>query len=114
MGTAFGIALARAGLPVVPTFAALSVGYLVASRREVDSVVLPYLNRARLSYAARRFCDTGACVPWLLAWSPLSAAARPPPWASQASAAQRCGKLCAALSELPGVAQQWSAAPRAP
>ena len=29
-------------------------------RREVDSVVLPYLNRARLSYAARAFLTSGA------------------------------------------------------
>jgi hypothetical protein len=28
-------------------------------RREVDSVVLPYLNRARLSYAARAFFTSG-------------------------------------------------------
>jgi hypothetical protein len=32
VGTAFGIALAKANLPVLPTFAALSVGYLIASR----------------------------------------------------------------------------------
>ncbi|EFN54059.1 hypothetical protein CHLNCDRAFT_8919, partial [Chlorella variabilis] len=59
VGTAFGIALAKANLPVLPTFAALSVGYLIASRREVDSVVLPYLNRARLSYTTRAFYSTG-------------------------------------------------------
>ncbi len=34
-------------------------------RREVDSVVLPYLNRARLSYAARAFLSTGKHG-WLL------------------------------------------------
>ena len=32
VGTVFGIALAKANLPVVPTFAALSVGYLISSR----------------------------------------------------------------------------------
>ena len=32
VGTAFGIALAKANLPVVPTFCALSLGYLMASR----------------------------------------------------------------------------------
>jgi len=58
-GTAFGIAMTRTNLPVVPTFLALSVGYLVASRREVDSVELPYLNRARMSYAARKMLSTG-------------------------------------------------------
>ena len=121
VGTAFGIALAKMNLPVVPTFVLLSggrcwpateparrcrvaeagaamapcalpaaawhcafglcfrgtgraldanafcspharppaVGYLIASRREVDSVVLPYLNRARLSYACRGFLESG-------------------------------------------------------
>lgn len=33
---------------------------LCLCRREVDSVVLPYLNRARLSYTARSFLSTGA------------------------------------------------------
>ncbi|PSC70770.1 histidine-tRNA cytoplasmic isoform B [Micractinium conductrix] len=64
VGTALGIALAKTSLPVVPTFALLSVGYLLASRQEVDTVILPYLNRARLSYAARTFCATGT-VPGL-------------------------------------------------
>jgi hypothetical protein len=59
VGTAFGIALAKFNLPVLPTFCLLSLGYLYSSRREVDSVVLPYLNRARLSYAARSFLSTG-------------------------------------------------------
>jgi hypothetical protein len=60
IGTVFGIVLANANMPVVPTFLALSAGYLVASRREVDSVELPYLNRARLSFAARKFLSTGS------------------------------------------------------
>ena len=34
---------------------------MLCCRREVDAVVLPYLNRARLSYAARAFCSTGGC-----------------------------------------------------
>ena len=59
MGTLCGIMLARGNFQIVPTFAILSVGYLIASRREVDSVELPYLNRARLSYAARRYLITG-------------------------------------------------------
>jgi hypothetical protein len=59
VGTAAGIAIARANPPVLPTFCLLSLGYLLASRREVDSVVLPYLNRARLSYTARRFLASG-------------------------------------------------------
>ena len=34
-------------------------GYLVASRKEVDSVELPYMNRARLAYAARQYLTGG-------------------------------------------------------
>jgi hypothetical protein len=34
---------------------------VLCCRREVDAVVLPYLNRARLSYAAHAFCSTGGC-----------------------------------------------------
>mmetsp|Transcript_2721 Transcript_2721/g.6356 ORF Transcript_2721/g.6356 Transcript_2721/m.6356 type:complete len:561 (-) Transcript_2721:65-1747(-) len=59
LGTIFGILLFRTRWPVVPCFAGLSAGYLYASRREVDSVVLPYLNRARLAYAARRYLELG-------------------------------------------------------
>ena len=59
MGTFFGIAIARTKWPVVPSFVLLSCGYLYASRREVDSVVLPYLNRARLAYTAQRYLETG-------------------------------------------------------
>jgi hypothetical protein len=59
-GTAFGILLAKAKYPTVPTFVCLSAGYLLASRREVDSVELPYFNRARLSYATRRYFESGA------------------------------------------------------
>jgi Vitamin B6 photo-protection and homoeostasis len=59
LGTICGIVLAKANLPVIPTFAVLSCGYLLASRREVDSVELPYLNRARLSYATRRYLNVG-------------------------------------------------------
>lgn len=58
-GTAFGILLAKAKLPTVPLFLGLSVGYLIASRKEVDSVELPYFNRARLSYATNKFFTTG-------------------------------------------------------
>lgn len=54
-----GILLSKWRWPMVPTFAVLSVGYLLASRKEVDSVELPYLNRARLAYTSTRFLDTG-------------------------------------------------------
>jgi hypothetical protein len=59
VGTLVGIALSKARLPLLPTFAVLSAGYLVASRREVDSVELPYFNRARLAYSSCRFLATG-------------------------------------------------------
>lgn len=36
-----------------------AAGYLLSSRKEVDSVELPYFNRARLSYVSKRFFDTG-------------------------------------------------------
>jgi hypothetical protein len=45
---------------MVPTFVVLSCGYLLASRKEVDSVELPYLNRARLAYTATKFLGSGA------------------------------------------------------
>eukprot|EP00887_Chlorella_sp_A99_P004989 scaffold4.g4989.t1 len=110
LGTAFGIALTRTALPVVPAFVLLSVGYLVSSRFEVDSVVLPYLNRARLSYAARCFCDTGL-VP-----QPEEANREEPllPWSDPhgrrvvlgATVAEACGggpdQLAAALREWSG------------
>lgn len=47
---------------MVPTFMFLSCGYLLASRKEVDSVELPYLNRARLAYTSTHFLDTGDCT----------------------------------------------------
>ncbi|GFR40042.1 hypothetical protein Agub_g580 [Astrephomene gubernaculifera] len=62
LGTVAGILLARVKLPTVATFTLLSAGYLLSSRREVDSVELPYMNRARLAYATRRYLTDG-CVP---------------------------------------------------
>ncbi len=61
-GTMFGIALTKTRLPAVTAFCLLSCGYLFASRKEVDSVELPYLNRARLSYSAQQFLTTGECA----------------------------------------------------
>ncbi|KAF6257569.1 vitamin B6 photo-protection and homoeostasis-domain-containing protein [Scenedesmus sp. NREL 46B-D3] len=59
LGTLAGILLSKGKLPMVPTFAVLSCGYLLASRKEVDSVELPYLNRARLAYTATKFLGSG-------------------------------------------------------
>lgn len=58
-GTITGIMLSRTQLPMVPVFCLLSVGYLYASCKEVGSVRLPYLNRARLAFAARTYLATG-------------------------------------------------------
>jgi len=58
-GTAFGIALTRTTVRVLPAFAALTVGHLYASWREVKAFELPYLNRTRLAYTVRRFLATG-------------------------------------------------------
>ncbi|WIA11604.1 hypothetical protein OEZ85_011709 [Tetradesmus obliquus] len=59
LGTLAGILLSKGKLPMVPTFVVLSCGYLLASRKEVDSVELPYLNRARLAYTATKFLGSG-------------------------------------------------------
>lgn len=59
LGTTAGILLSRMNLPLRPTFCVLSLGYLVASRKEVDAVELPYFNRARLALATRKYFQTG-------------------------------------------------------
>ncbi|EFJ49504.1 hypothetical protein VOLCADRAFT_80645 [Volvox carteri f. nagariensis] len=59
LGTVAGIALSRMKLPRMPTFCVLSAGYLLSSRKEVDSVELPYMNRARLAYATQRYLSDG-------------------------------------------------------
>lgn len=53
------MALSRAGLPPTGVFAVLSAGYLVASRKEIDAVELPYYNQGRLALACREFLMTG-------------------------------------------------------
>lgn len=58
-GTVCGIYLSRLRLPIYVVFAGLSCGYLLASRREVDSVILPFLNPARLAYATDLFFREG-------------------------------------------------------
>jgi hypothetical protein len=69
LGTIFGILVSKARAPVLPTFCFLSAGYLISSRREVDAVELPYLNRARLAYTVARYLQTGG---WQLARHPLA------------------------------------------
>ena len=59
-GTSFGIVLSKMAVPVAPAFALLAVGHAYSSWREVKAFELPYLNRTRLAYTARRFLATGA------------------------------------------------------
>ena len=63
-GVAAGIALSKLGLPMAATFALLSCGYLVASRKEVDSVILPYLNQVSSvpCLASDNVCVVGAQI----------------------------------------------------
>jgi hypothetical protein len=68
LGTLAGIMLSKWKLPMVPTFVVLSCGYLLASRKEVDSVELPYLNRARLALTSTHFLKTGGCAWHILLW----------------------------------------------
>lgn len=58
-GTLVGILVARSKLPTVPAFMLLSAGYLIASRKEIDSIQLSDINRARLAVVARCFAATG-------------------------------------------------------
>ena len=84
-GSVTGILLSRSKFKMLPTFCLLSAGYLLASRQEVATVQLPYLNRARLAFAARTFLATGT-VPGpalsnekepLLPWGPYGQAMTP-------------------------------------
>lgn len=60
IGTAFGILLTKSkNVSTLPAFAVLSIGYLIASRREVSSVELPYFNTSRLGLAVDEYLATG-------------------------------------------------------
>lgn len=45
LGVSFGIGISRFNWPIGINFLLLSTGYLIASRKEVDSVILPYMNQ---------------------------------------------------------------------
>jgi hypothetical protein len=60
LGTACGILLTRK-VSTLPAFIGLSIGYLFASRKEVDTVELDYFNSARLGVACKQFLSTGTC-----------------------------------------------------
>ena len=60
VGVAVGIALSKLNWHIATTFALLSCGYLFASRMEVDSVVLPFMNQVRRAPATA----PSAAGPW--------------------------------------------------
>ncbi|XP_076927512.1 protein root UVB sensitive 6-like [Bidens hawaiensis] len=64
LGTGLSIIIAKRNPSLFPTFALLSCGYLFSSYREVKSVVLRTLNRARFTVAVESFLKTGS-VPTL-------------------------------------------------
>ena len=62
LGVGVGIALSKLNWHIAFTFGLLSCGYLFASRMEVDSVVLPYMNQVRMGYLQRLANEPGAYV----------------------------------------------------
>lgn len=64
LGTGLSIIIAKRNPSLFTTFALLSCGYLFSSYREVKSVVLHTLNRARFTVAVETFLKTGS-VPTL-------------------------------------------------
>ncbi|KAK4270910.1 hypothetical protein QN277_019675 [Acacia crassicarpa] len=59
IGTGLGILMSKKNPSLVSSFAFLSCGYVLSSYREVKSVVLRTLNRARFSVAVESFLRTG-------------------------------------------------------
>ncbi|KAL0422195.1 UNVERIFIED_CONTAM: protein root UVB sensitive 6 [Sesamum latifolium] len=59
LGTGLSILMAKRNPSLFTTFALLSCGYVMSSYREVKSVVLHTLNRARFTVAAESFLKTG-------------------------------------------------------
>lgn len=59
LGTGLSIMLSKRNPSLVTTFAMLSCGYLMSSYREVKSLVLHTLNRARFTVAVESFLKTG-------------------------------------------------------
>ncbi|XVF26384.1 hypothetical protein REPUB_Repub14bG0011200 [Reevesia pubescens] len=59
LGTGLSIVISKRNPSLVTTFALLSCGYVFSSYREVKSVVLHTLNRARFSVAVDSFLKTG-------------------------------------------------------
>ncbi|KAM7481995.1 hypothetical protein LguiB_006578 [Lonicera macranthoides] len=59
LGTGMSIMIAKSNPSLVATFSILSCGYILSSYREVKSVVLHTLNRARFTVAVESFLKTG-------------------------------------------------------
>ncbi|PRQ19635.1 putative Root UVB sensitive family [Rosa chinensis] len=59
LGTGLSILISKRNPSLVTTFALLSCGYVLSSYKEVKSVVLHTLNRARFSMAVDAFLKTG-------------------------------------------------------
>ncbi|XWS20673.1 hypothetical protein CRYUN_Cryun31cG0123100 [Craigia yunnanensis] len=59
LGTGLSIVISKRNPSLVTTFALLSCGYIFSSYKEVKSVVLHTLNRARFSVAVDSFLKTG-------------------------------------------------------
>ncbi|KAE8695531.1 Protein root UVB sensitive 6 [Hibiscus syriacus] len=59
LGTGLSILISKRNPSLVTTFSLLSCGYVFSSYREVSSVVLDTLNRARFSVAVESFLKTG-------------------------------------------------------
>lgn len=59
LGTGLSIMISKKNPSLVSTFAFLSCGYILSSYREVKSVVLHTLNRARFTVAVDSFLKTG-------------------------------------------------------
>ncbi|KAG6425230.1 hypothetical protein SASPL_115657 [Salvia splendens] len=64
LGTGLSIMIAKRNPSLFTTFGLLSCGYILSSYKEVKSVVLHTLNRARFTVAAESFLKMG-CVPSL-------------------------------------------------
>ncbi|KAK8490825.1 hypothetical protein V6N13_093108 [Hibiscus sabdariffa] len=59
LGTGLSILISKRNPSLVTTFSLLSCGYVFSSYREVSSVVMDTLNRARFSVAVESFLKTG-------------------------------------------------------
>ncbi|KAG8368929.1 hypothetical protein BUALT_Bualt15G0097500 [Buddleja alternifolia] len=77
LGTGLSIMIAKRNPSLFATFALLSCGYVMSSYREVRSVVLHTLNRARFSVAVDSFLKTGR-VPSLQEGNTMESIFSPP------------------------------------